>query len=180
MKTSFGHNVIRRDPRITPKVGAEPLAWMFVPHLGGTGRRLELIPDGSRIYMKDGTHRESIVRVPKAADERILALCDQVPGLSEDDLSSLFKSALLTGKVPAQPEELQSEYTAVPATQTVTTHSTHATSRSDASSAPAGSGSPPAPSLSSLDGTIRCPTLHSDAAEARLRVAHDARFERVP
>ena len=96
------HNVIRRDPRIMPKVGAEPLAWMFVPHLGGTGRRLELIPDGSRIYMKDGTHRESIVRVPKAADERILALCDQVPGLSEDDLSSLFKSALLTGKVPVQ------------------------------------------------------------------------------
>ena len=97
----------QREPRptqIMPRTAADPLDSVFVPHLGGNGRRLELRPGLSQIYVKDGQHRESLVRVAKAADQRVADLCRMVPGLCEDDLTGKF-IALLTGKVTVPSDE---------------------------------------------------------------------------
>ena len=96
--------VSTRPTPIMPRTAADPVDSVFVPHLGGNGRRLELRPGLSQIYVKDGQHRESLVRVAKAADQRVADLCRMVPGLCEDDLTAKF-IALLTGKVTVPSDE---------------------------------------------------------------------------
>ena len=88
----------KRRRRHMPRTASDPLDSVFVPHLGGNGRRLELRPGLSQIYVKDGKHRESLVRVAKAADQRVADLCRMVPGLCEDDLTATSSSRCSQGK----------------------------------------------------------------------------------
>ena len=72
------------------------------PIVIGTHRRvleLHAVRDtgsGLRVYVKDGTHRVSTVRVAATVTDRVADLCDQL-GVCEMDLESEFKRSLLRG-----------------------------------------------------------------------------------
>ena len=77
------------------------------PILIGTDQRvleLHAVKDtgsGLRVYVKDGTHRQSTVRVAAAATDRIADLCDQL-GIREMDLELGFKRSLVEGTSAAE------------------------------------------------------------------------------